>query len=83
MDKVVDMVMHSCGRRLEEVFASPTSAGRHGAAGVGNGAEDGEFGVEVLLQRHDGGDVTAAIAVVRRRPDGDDIFVFKVVLWSN
>lgn len=47
---------------------------------VRHSAEDLELGFEVFSQIHDGGNIAAAVAVVRRGPDGDDIFVFEVVL---
>lgn len=48
---------------------------------VGHGAEDLERRLQVLSKVHDGSDVAAAVAVVGGGPDGDDIFVFEVVLW--
>jgi hypothetical protein len=40
---------------------------------VGHGREDGEFGVGAVAgDRHDGGDVAAAVAVVGGGPDCDD-----------
>lgn len=47
---------------------------------LGNGGEYGEFRVQVLSKVHDGGDVTAAVAVVGSTPDGDDGLVFEVPL---
>jgi hypothetical protein len=41
-----------------------------------------EFRLQILAQVHDGRDVSAAVAVVWRGPDGDDVFVLEVVLVS-
>lgn len=65
---------------LQKVLSPAASASGDGAAVVGDGAEDLEFLLEVLAEVHDGGDVAAAIAVVGCGPDGDDVFVFEVVL---
>ena len=47
---------------------------------LGYGGEDGEFGIEIFVEIHDGGDVAAPVAVVGRAPDGDDGFVFEMPL---
>ena len=47
---------------------------------IWDGGEDLEGGLEVLVDLHDGGDVAAAVAVVGRGPDGDDILLGEVVL---
>ena len=47
---------------------------------IGNSTEDLEFWLEVLAQVHDGSDVSAAVAVVRSGPDGDDVLVLEMVL---
>jgi hypothetical protein len=39
-----------------------------------------EFRLQILAQVHDRRDVSAAVAVVGRGPDGDDVFVLEVVL---
>lgn len=46
---------------------------------IRHGRKDLKFWLEVLAQIHNGGDVSAAVAVVWRGPDGDDVFVFEVV----
>lgn len=38
-----------------------------------------ELWLEIFTEVHDRRDVTTAVAVVWRRPDGDDVFVFEVV----
>jgi hypothetical protein len=47
---------------------------------VGHGGEDLELRLQVLTEIHNGRDVSAAVAVVGRGPDGDDVFVLEVVL---
>ena len=47
---------------------------------LGYGGEYGEFGIEIFVEVHDGGDVAAAVAVVGRAPDGDHGFVFEMPL---
>lgn len=73
-------------RRLKEVLGAPPSSGRNGALVVGHGGEDREAGVEVFAEVHDGGDVTAAVAVIGGAPYRNDRFVFEVPLccgrWS-
>lgn len=54
----------------------------HRALVVWHGGEDRELGVEVLPQVHDARDITAAVAVIRRRPDGHDRLVAEVPLPS-
>ena len=49
---------------------------------LGHGGEDGEFGLQVLADVHDGCDVTAAVAVVGSGPDGDDGFVLEMELCA-
>lgn len=66
---------------LQEVFTPASSALGHRPTVIGHGAEDLERGLQVLFQIHDGSDVAAAVAVVGRGPDRDNILVFEVVLW--
>ena len=47
---------------------------------IRHSAEDLELLLEVLAKVHDGRDVSAAVAVIGSGPDGDDVFVFEVVL---
>ena len=47
---------------------------------VGHGREDLELGLEVAVDAHDGRHVAAAVAVVRRGPDGDDRVLREVIL---
>lgn len=68
-------------KKLEEVIAGAAAAAGDVALVVGDGREDGKLGVEVAAaDRHDGGDVAAAVAVVGRGPDGDDGFLGEVEL---
>jgi len=46
---------------------------------IRHSAEDFEIRLQVLTERHDGRHVTAAVAVVGRRPDGDDFLRLEVV----
>ena len=65
---------------LQKVLSPATTPSRHRTAMVGYGAENLEFLLEVLAQVHDGRDVAAAVAVVGSGPNGNDVFVFEVVL---
>ena len=47
---------------------------------LGNGGEDGEFGIQVLSKVHDRGDIAAAVTVIRSAPDGDNGLVFEMPL---
>lgn len=42
--------------------------------------EDLEARFEIFFQIHDGCYVAAAVAIVGCRPDGDDVFVFEMIL---
>lgn len=79
-ENITRSTKHVC-TRLQEVFTSASSALGHRPTVVGHGAEDLERRLQVLSKVHDGSDVAAAVAVVGGGPDGDDIFVFEVVLW--
>ena len=69
-----------CNACSQEVFSSPASGCRNVTLVLRNGREDGEFGVEVFAQVHDGGDITAAVAIIGRAPDRDDRLVFEMPL---
>jgi len=47
---------------------------------IRHGAEDGKVRLQILAQCHDTRHVTTSVAVVWRRPDGDDVLVLEVVL---
>ena len=49
---------------------------------VGHGRKNAELGLEVVIDRHDRRHITAPVAVVGRRPDGDDGLVREVELDS-
>lgn len=66
--------------RLQEVVARAASAGGDVALVVRHGLEYLVAQLEVVVDRHDGGDVTTAVAVVRRGPDRDDGLLREVVL---
>ena len=68
---------------LQEILSSAAAPGWHGAAVVGHGAEDLELLLQVLAQIHNRGDVAAAVAVVGRGPDCDDVLVLEVVLQKS
>lgn len=46
----------------------------------GNSREYSKFWVQVLSKIHDGGDIAAAVAIIRSTPNGDNRFVFEVPL---
>jgi hypothetical protein len=73
-------VVGKTARHLQEVLAGTPSARRHSTPVIRHGAEDFEVRLEIFAERHDGGDVAAAVAVVGRRPDGDDFLRLEVVL---
>ena len=47
---------------------------------IRHGREDGKVRLQILAQGHDTSDVSAAVTVVRRRPDGYDVLVLEVIL---
>ena len=49
---------------LQEVVTGSAAAGWDVSLVVGDGGEDLELCLELLVDRHDGGDVTASVAVV-------------------
>ena len=49
---------------------------------IRHSTEDSKVGLKILAQRHDTRHITTSVAVVRRRPDGDDILIFEMVLVS-
>ena len=65
---------------LQEILSSAAAPGWHGAAMVGHGAEDLELLLQVFAKIHNRGDVAAAVAVVGRGPDCDDVLVLEMVL---
>ena len=66
--------------RLQEVLASPSPASWHRPAVIWHGGEDLEVRLQVLAEGHDRGHVTAAVAVIRCAPDGDDVLGLEVIL---
>ena len=68
---------------LQEVVARPPTAGGDVPLLVGHGGEDAESRLELLVDRHDGRDVAASVAVVWRRPDGDDRLLREVELAAR
>ena len=64
----------------QEVIRPPARRTRHRTLVIRHGREDGELGIQVLAEIHDTRDITAAVAVIRRRPDGNDGFISKVPL---
>ena len=74
--------MNVCTTTLQKVLAPRTPTRRYGSFVVGHGAEDLEIGLQILAEVHDGSDVAAAVTVIWCRPNGNDVFVFEVVLWE-
>lgn len=68
---------------LQEVLACPAPASRNSTSVVGDSGENGEVWVQVFAERHDGGDIAAAVAVVWRGPDCYYVLVFEVVLGGG
>jgi hypothetical protein len=64
---------------LQEVLAGASSTRRHRAPVIRHSAEDLEVRLQVLAERHDRRHVAAAVAVVGRRPDGDNFLRLEVV----
>lgn len=73
----------SQGAASQEVICPAARGSGHCALIVWHGGKDRELGVEVLPQVHDARDITAAVAVIRRRPDGHDRLVSEVPLPSS
>lgn len=73
-------VNNSCS--LEEVFASAAATCRDSSLVLRDGREDGKLGIEVLSHIHDGGDITAAVAVIWSRPDGNNRLLREMVLYA-
>lgn len=74
--------MHNVQQKLQEVFTARPSSCGHGSPMIRYGAEDLETGFEIFFQIHDGCYVAAAVTIVGGRPDGNDVFVFEVILQA-
>ena len=72
--------MRGGGGGLEEVVVAAAGSSGHSALIVGHGGEDVEAGLEVFAEVHDGGDVTAAVAVIGGAPHGDNGFILEMPL---
>lgn len=70
------------GRFLQEILSSALPTGRDSSPVIGNGAEDLKVRVQVFSQGHYACDIAAAVAVVRRGPDRDDVLRCEVVFVS-
>lgn len=70
---------HTVRISLQEIFSPSSPSGRYRSSRVRHGTKDGEFRFQILLQTHDARDITASIAIIRRRPYGHYIFVLEVV----
>jgi len=68
---------------LKEVVASAAAVAGGMALVVRDGGEDAELGAMVTVDGHNGGHVTAAVAIVGGRPDCDDRFFGEVVLTGS
>jgi hypothetical protein len=64
----------------QEVLAPRAPTSGYSSLVIRYGAEDLEVRLEILAQVHYRSDVATAVAIVRCRPHGDDVFVFEVVL---
>jgi hypothetical protein len=65
---------------LQEVLAPRAPTSGYSSLVIRYSTEDLEVRLEILAQVHYGSDVATAVAVVWCRPDGDDVFVFEVIL---
>lgn len=65
-------------RQLQEIGHG--GAGRDGSLVVGDGIEDLELPVQVLVQGQDGGHIATPVAVVGSRPDSHEVLLVKHVL---
>jgi hypothetical protein len=70
---------HTC---LQEVIAGASPRRWHVPLIIGHGREDAELRTQVLVNRHDGRDISASVTVVRRRPDCDHRAFREMVLRS-
>jgi hypothetical protein len=64
----------------KEVVRRSTASSRNVSHVIGNSREDTELGVEILVNGHDGCNVTTAVAVVGGGPDSDDGVLGEVIL---
>lgn len=64
---------------LQEVFSRTSPARRYRTAMVRHSAEDLEIRLEIFAERHDARNVAAAVAVIRCRPDCDDVLGGEVI----
>jgi hypothetical protein len=71
---------HPIPSSLQKVLSPSTSASRHRPLMIRHRTKDLELRLQVFREIHYRRDVSAAVAVIWRRPDGDDILVFEVVL---
>ena len=65
---------------LKEIVVAAAGGSWHTALVVGHCGENGESGLDILSEIHDGGNIATAVTVVRGTPYGDDGFVLKVPL---
>ena len=64
----------------KEIFTGVTSSCRDSTLIFRDGRKDAELWVKILSNIHDRSDVTAAIAVIRSRPDSDNRLLREVIL---
>lgn len=64
----------------KEIFTGVASSCRDGTLIFRDGRKDTELGVQILADVHDRSHVTAAIAVIRSRPDSDNGLLREVIL---
>ena len=63
------------GYRSQEVGYHVPVVNDSGA--LSDGVEDLKVVLDILVNLHDGGDVTTSVAVVRSRPHGDEVTILK------
>ena len=66
--------------KSQEVFARATASSWNSSLILRDRREDAELGVQILANVHDGRNITAAVAVVGSRPDGNHGLLGEVIL---
>jgi hypothetical protein len=68
---------------LQEVFSTRAASWRHCSSVVRDSAEDGKLWIKGFIERHDGGNISATIAVIWCRPYCDYRLVVEMVLEDS
>jgi replication fork clamp-binding protein CrfC len=66
--------------RSQKVLAGSASSSWYCTLVLGDGTENAEFGIQILADVHDRGNITTAVAIVGSRPNGYNGLVCEVVL---